>query len=273
MSETPNKRISSTAGIVTAVIGGILLLVAIAAIVVNSLVMAGRAGNDDPQLLVLGDIQGISAVHAEIGAATFLVEFADVDEVTLNADEGAEHTWVLERRGDVIVVDTDRGFFGGFCLFGCGWSTDRATLTLPKSLEGAIDADLTLGSGSIDANGDFRVLDLDVSAGDLTVRGTAEVLDTQVSAGRANIELDSVREASFEVSAGRIDVDLTGDAPERVSVEVAAGAARLTVPETAYRVESDVAAGSFEHQLRTDPSSRHVISVEVAAGEARINTR
>lgn len=283
MSDTPNtnathhtppparRRRSSTAGVVTAIIGGVLLVAAVGTIVLNS-VLTSRDGTPGVQTISAAESRGVSAVHTDIGAATFTLEFADVDEVTLDVSEGAERDWVLERRGDTIVVDSQRGFFG-VCLFGCGWSNDVATLTLPQSLEGVVDAHLSLGSGSIHAAGDFRILDLDVSAGDLTVEGSARLVTTDVSAGHAEVDIAGVREAEFEVSAGKIDAHLSGDAPDRIAIDVAAGAVDLTVPDATYRVESDVAAGSLDHTLRTDPASPHSIVVDVSAGEARISTR
>ena len=147
----------------------------------------------------------------------------------------------------------------------------RATLTLPRELEGtALDASLDLSAGELTVDGAFDDLDIDVGAGTLTVDGAARTLMVDLSAGGADIDLADVSEAQFSVSAGAVDARLTGSAPDAVTVDVSAGSLDLRLPDGAYDVRSDVAAGDFENGLRTDAESRNVVDVTVSAGTVTI---
>lgn len=266
-----HRSTGSTVGIIAAVVGGLVLIGALGSVAISTIAHAMRSGDSEDRTLVLDDITGIEGVRADIGAATFTVEFADTSSATLDITQSSGIRWNLDRTGDDIVVDSNSGWFWNFCLFGCNWAPEQVTLTLPESLRGTLDADLALGSGTIDATGDFVDLDLDISAGQLFMQGSAETLSLEVSAGFAQVTLDDAREASVEVSAGKAVAELTGRAPERLSVDVSAGEADLTIPDRTYRVQSDVAAGTFTNNLRTDPSARNTVDVSVAAGEVTID--
>lgn len=269
---SPQRRsTASTVGIVAAILGGIVLLLALGTVAVSTIAHALRSADTEDHTLVLADVDGIEKVRAVVGAATFTVEFGDTTSAELDITQSSGIRWNLERKGDDIVVDTRDGWFWDFCLFGCSWAPEQVTLTLPETLSGVIDADLSLGSGTIDARGDFVNLGLDISAGQLIMQGSADTVSTEVSAGFAQISLADVRDASVEVSAGKAVVELTGRAPEQIRVDVSAGEADLTVPDRTYRVQSDVAAGNFTNNLRTDPSARNSVDVSVAAGEVTID--
>src|SRR5699024_4708202 len=113
-------------------------------------------------------------------------------------------------------------------------------------------------------------LEVELGAGEATVNGTANALDAQLSAGSANLNLADVQTAEFEVSAGRLTTELTGNAPDTVNTEVSAGQFDLTLPDTQYAVTSDISAGDLDNQLLTSSDSNHQIIVELSAGGATL---
>lgn len=224
-------------------------------------------------------VDGVQALNAQVDGASLSIEFYDGDTATLRADQGSTSGWTLRADGDELRVHSrDRGWLG------LGWLTpdwvggdwfndgDRLTLLLPESLEG-IDADLTLNAGALSADGAFGAVDADISAGRMDLTGTASSLDFTLSAGGASVELADVDAASFEISAGRADAELTGAAPSDVTVDVAAGNLQLTLPDEPYDVRQDQAVGSVNSDLRHDPASKNTVSVSVSAGSVDLRAR
>lgn len=225
------------------------------------------------------EVAGVEALNAQVDGASLSIEFYDGDTAVLRADQGSTRGWVLRVDDEELRVHSrDRGWFG------LGWLTpdwvggswfddgDRLTLLLPESLEG-IDADLTLNAGALSADGAFGEVDADVSAGRMDLTGTANGLDFTLSAGGANVELADVDVASFDISAGRADAELTGTAPSDVTVDVSAGNLQLTLPDEAYDVRQEKDAGSVNSDLRQDPASGNTVSVTVSAGSVNLRAR
>lgn len=256
----PNRTAARVVTILTAALG-VGILVAVAWGGIRSTVAAAAATSETNTLAV----DGVGTLDVDVSAASLLVEFSDVDEASLDVRDASNGAWTFERRGDTLRVETPRTPF----LSWFGASNGRGVLTLPAELEGA-DAALSLGAGSIDADGDFGMLTLEMGAGDTTLRGSAASLTADVSAGRADIDLDGVDEADIQLSAGDMNARLTGDAPSDVKVGVSAGSLELTLPDAAYAVTSDVAAGDLDNGLRTSSAAASRVSVEVSAGSARL---
>ncbi|MFB4353444.1 DUF4097 family beta strand repeat-containing protein [Microbacterium sp. LS_15] len=256
--------------VTTAVIGGIALLGsgATAAVAATGTMLSTSGERGDSVQTV--DAEGITSIDLDVDAGNMRVEFGDVDEAELSVTNSRNPGWTLEREGDELVVrspDFEWGWWFG------GWFGDdqSAVLTLPEDLRtDAVDADLTLDAGSLDVVGDFGALDLTVNAGALDVEGSAESLAVEMSAGRADVALDGVDQADLGVSAGDMNVDLTGRAPSLTTIEVSAGSLDLTVPDTSYAIEEDVSAGSLDARVDKGSSSGRVIRVSLSAGSVTI---
>ena len=256
--------------VTTAVIGGIALLGsgATAAVAATGTMLSTSGERGDSMQTV--DAQGITSIDLDVDAGNMRVEFGDVDEAELSVTNSRNPGWTLEREGDELVVrspDFEWGWWFG------GWFGDdqSAVLTLPEDLRtDAVDADLTLDAGSLDVVGDFGALDLTVNAGALDVEGSAESLAVEMSAGRADVALDGVDQADLSVSAGDMNVDLTGRAPSLTTIEVSAGSLDLTVPDTSYAIKEDVSAGSLDARVDKGSSSARVIQVSLSAGSVTI---
>jgi hypothetical protein len=214
------------------------------------------------------DAAGVETLGVAVDAASLRIEFADVSEATLEVTGGiGVREWTLERQDDRLIVETPRRFGPGW-IFG---GEVRATLTLPRELEGAdLDAALELSAGELTVDGSFGDLGIDVDAGTLTVDGTAQSLTADLSAGGADIDLGDVAEAEFTLSAGAVDARLSGAAPRAVTVDVSAGSLDLRLPDQTYDVRSDVSAGDFENGLRTEAGAPNVVDVTVSAGTVTI---
>lgn len=254
----------------TAVIGGIALLGsgATAAVAATGTMLSASAERGDSVQTV--DADGIRSVDLDVDAGNMRVEFGDVDEAELSVTNSRNPGWTLERDGDEIIVrspDFEWGWWFG------GWFGDdqSAVLTLPENLrEEAVAADLTLDAGSLDVVGDFGALDITVNAGAVDVEGSAESLTIDMSAGRADVALEDVDQSDLRVSAGDMNVELTGSAPTRTVIDVSAGSLDLTVPDTSYAIEQDVSAGSLNARVDQDASSPRTIRVTLSAGSATV---
>jgi len=215
------------------------------------------------------DVAGIEGIDVDASAADVTVRFGDVTDAELEVS-GGRGEWTMYRDDDDLVVRGPDSAFGWW--FG-GWFGDgqTVTLTLPQNLRAAgLDAELDLSSGALDVDADFGELDIDMSAGALSVDGSATDVTVNVSAGRADVRLDEVTEADLTVSAGDLDVELTGSAPDAVSIEVSAGTLELTLPDTEYKVIDQVSAGTLDTRIDESSDSRHTIEVTLSAGSATL---
>lgn len=211
--------------------------------------------------------RGVSALEMDAAAADVEVSFGDVAEATLTVTgTGGASAWELSRAGDRLVVDSDRDWWSGWRLWG---DSSRATLVLPADLAG-LDAELSVGAGSLRVHGEFGALGLQADAGSVDAAGTATRLDARVSAGRVSLDLDGVREAAVEVSAGRVSGELGGAQPASVTIAAEAGSVDLALPRGGYAVSATEDAGSFVNDLTEDPSSSSTVDVQVSAGSVAL---
>lgn len=214
------------------------------------------------------DVTGVEDLDLNASASNVRVEFGDVDEAELSVRGGRGGAWIIERDEDELLVRSPDTWFGWW--FG-RWFDDDSTvvLTLPKELEG-IDASFVLSAGGLDVTGAFGELDVEVAAGDLNIDGSARSLEADVSAGGADLLLDGVDEADLSVSAGDLAVELTGNPPSTVTIDVSAGSAELTVPEGEYDILQNVSAGELDNRLEQSPDSRNSIEVTLSAGSVTL---
>lgn len=260
---------SRTVALITSIVGGVVLVGFVGTVAATQAFAFATGGSQDDDMQT-APIEGVTSVDVDSNASAFTLEFADVDEATLNIVGQSRARWSLETRGNTLAVESDQRFWD-FCIGWCAAGGERVTLTLPESMsDGTLDTDLSVGAGSVTASGDFRSLDLRVGAGSLTFDGAAAVLTTKIDAGRADITVDGARDATFDVSAGRTDAVLTGTAPRSVDLDVSAGRLALELPDEVYAVHSEVSAGSLDNRLQTSSTAQRVISADVSAGSATL---
>lgn len=254
--------------IVAAIVGGIALLGAGGGAAFAATGQFRPAGSAHG---LTAPIDGITDLEVDAGGADVTVRFGDVTDAELRVDGRSPGEWEMRRDEDTLRVNGPNGRWGWWGWWG-SWSTDDVVvvLTVPEQLEGRLDADLQLSAGSLTASGDFRELDLELGAGAMTVDGSATSVSAQISAGRADLTLDGVREADLTMSAGRLEAELTGSQPDEVSLDATAGSMTVILPQGAYAVDQEVAAGSFDNGLQTSASARSVVTVQVAAGSISV---
>lgn len=246
--------------IATAIAGGVVLLGIVAAGLYAGLTSQLFRGGESSTTV---PATGITEVEVEGGRGTVNVKFADIADPVLEVE--GRRDWQMSVDDNELVVSDRTGWFGPIDLCFGTCERDSVTLTLPRSLEG-VDTDLSLGSGSLLADGAFGHLSVDVAAGNATVTGSARSVWVELSAGSASVNLADVSEASFEVSAGRGDMVLTGSAPRETDVAVSAGSLIVDLPEASYAVDTEQAAGGFMNQLSVDPASPNRVTAKVSAG-------
>lgn len=267
--DKPGRSAGTTAiMVVTAVVGSIALLGA------GGTAAAAAVGNivssSSPDTVQKVDVDGIEGIDLDADASTVRVEFGDVEEAELAITNGRGNAWKFERDGDELVVSSPRGVFGWW--FG-NWFGDGelAVLTLPESLrDSGLDGDLTLNAGMLQVDGEFGGLDIKVNAGELRLNGAAEEFDLRMSAGSATVELDSVSDAELGISAGDMNVRLTGTPPVRTTVDASAGSVDLVLPDVVYTITHDVSAGDLDAVVDQGAGARNAIDVSVSAGSVTI---
>lgn len=251
-------RTSARVIAIVAIVLGVLLIVGA---ITSGAVSAVRAAVQRSETLTT-DARGIRALDIDIAAADLTIVY-EGDEVRLDVT-GSADDWRLTRDEDAVRVTTERGWWGGWRLFG---ESDVATLTLPRALEDTpVDADLSLSAGVLRAGGSYGALDVDLAAGSIDLVGTARSLDVDVSAGRLAFELADVGEADLRLRAGAVTGAVTGRAPVEVAIDVSAGRLDLTLPDDAYAVSTDVSAGQLDNRLDVASSSANRVTVSVSAG-------
>lgn len=255
------SRTGIVIAILVAALGALIIVGTVASATVSTI--AGSAARD---LSYTQPTTGITEIDVEASAAQLTVAFGDVAQAELDI-ESARGDWSLDRDGSTLVVRSPDGPFFGWFLSG---SMSRATLTLPATLEGRLDADLEVGAGSLRADGDFGELELGVDAGSLSVSGSARSVSLDIGAGRADLALRDVAEIDLDISAGRLGAEFTGRAPDSVSVSVSAGSATATLPSAVYDVRSQVEAGSFSNGLESSSTSPRTVAVDVSAGSVTL---
>ena len=257
----PSPRTSSRVIAILAIVFGALVIVG----TVSSAVWTTAASASVRTGTNATGVSGVSDLDADLSAGSLTIAFADVDEaeLTVTGTSGADR-WVLERDGDTLVVRSPDSFWGG--MWFSGGSAGEAELRLPRDLSG-IDADVSVAAGDFEASGDFGDLSLDLGAGRLAVDGSATALTLEVAAGRGEVQLDGVDTAELSVSAGALQVGLTGTPPSEITADVSAGALTLSVPDGRYEITSDVSGGSFDDRIGSTPGAQNTIDVEVSAGQ------
>lgn len=237
--------------------------------------LRGFASHAATSSTYLADATGLEELRIDSSASAFEIRFADVDEARLDVTTsgGPVQQWHLDRSGDALVVDSERGWnWLGFSIgLGDRAGEERAILTLPVELERrGLGLEGVVSAGSFEAAGDWGAASIGLSAGSVDLAGTAESLSVEVSAGEARIDVATAGVVDLDVSAGRIIGSLTGQQPVSIDARVSAGSIDLTIPDGEYAVTEDTSAGSSDVRVVDDPSAASTIDVRVSAGSVTL---
>jgi len=263
---SPRRRTSWVVTLVT--VTGVIL---VAIIALQAVSLGVSTGSGVRSASYTADVEGVTSLDIGVSAGDLTVTFAEVDQAQLEVTGSGwrDNTdWRLEVEDGRLVVREDDDWWFFWPNFGSSRTT--ADLVLPSELEGEVAADLDVSSGEMSVDGDLQAVAIDVSAGSLTFIGASTSLDAEVSAGNATVVTDGPDEVHARVSAGRFTGTVTGPPPSRTSVDVSAGDVVLDLPDAEYAVSGDVSAGDRTIEVRTDPSSPHLLDVQVSAGDATI---
>lgn len=258
--QQPRRASAQIVSIIAMSLGGLLLLGTLVSGIGSIAYASTTRGTGDRS----ADPTGVTALSLDVSAGHLTVQYADVDEATLEVP-GSSRDWNLERRDTTLSVSNSRPWW--MLQAGFDWSENRATLTLPEAMaDQKLDADLDVSAGSITADGTYGILDVSVGAGDANISGSADDVRVDVSAGDADVAVDGARRANLTIGAGQINADLRGDSLDDVRVDVSAGTLVVSLPDEAYRVTSDVSVGTFDNRLQTSTSAGRTIDARVSAG-------
>lgn len=257
---------SRVVAVLTAALGGAVIVATVVGGIAPTVALASAPASSQTYTAPLDDVD---AVDIDVAAVAFSVVFDDVDEATLDVRDARRGAWTLEQNDSTLFVASPEQSFRWFGSWFGGQRDGRVTLTLPRELEGA-DVEAQFGAGAFEADGRFGTFDLQVGAGQATLLGSATALTVEMGAGRADIDLDGVRTADLEVSAGAMIARLTGDAPDEIDLSVSAGSLELTIPDDDYDITSDVSAGDFTSDLRSVAGAAHRLNAEVSAGDLTV---
>lgn len=269
--QTAPKRRTSVIAVVTAVVGGLVLLgMGTSAAVATVAASTDRGASATGAAAV--DSAGISSIDVEIGAASFTVEYAAVSEITLDTAGPRGNDWTLRRSGDELIVKSPRTNFGGSCFFGfcppVQGQRASATLTLPNEFESrTLDAAFEVGAGELNATGTFGELEVEVGVGSATLAGAARELDASVDVGSLTGDLEGVQEADIAVAVGEATVTFRGNAPRDVELNVDLGSLKLTLPSGVYDVKTKNDLGKIDNRLDSSANARNTISATVSLGD------
>lgn len=210
--------------------------------------------------------RGLTELDVDVTGGRLSIAYGDVSDARLDARSG-RRGWTFERRGDTLRVASPNG-----ALFD-GAAGSRATLTLPRELEGAdLDADIQVSGGALDLEGDFGAVTVQIAGGTMALDGAVTDADVSISGGSASAQLTDVTTAAFEVAGGELTATLSGDTPSRTEIEVAAGSAELTLPDDEYRVRVDDGLGTVDNALRTSASATAEVNVTATMGQVRLRS-
>ncbi|MET2010891.1 hypothetical protein ABXJ56_05025 [Microbacterium chocolatum] len=252
---------SRVIAILTAALGGAVVIGAITTTAMSTVASASTSSSAEEV-----SVAGVERVELTLAAGDMRVEFTDTARAELRVDGGRDaDRWTFERDGDTLRVASPS--WGGPWRW-WGWNTEEssAVLTLPQDLAG-VDGVFDLAAGDLDVEGDFGALEISLGAGEARVDGSAREVEADISAGRATLTLDDVDDADLSVSAGGLEGTFTGSAPRAVDIDVSAGSLELTLPDEAYRVTSDVSAGTLDNRLSTGADAGRTVSVQLTAGQ------
>lgn len=215
------------------------------------------------------DVSGVTNIDIDTSASDLRLEFGDVSEATLTVNSDRQDgvsRWELERDGDELSVSQNGGWFGWGFQFGPD-GDELAVLTLPQELEGKVNLSIDVSAGNATVDGDFMTTVLDVGAGFIEFSGSASDLSTNVSAGHVLLDANDVETLAVEVSAGEVEGAVTGTAPLSSEFVVSAGSITLTMPDEAYRVDTQNDWGDANVDVETSSRATNTISIELNAGD------
>ncbi|MFC7431079.1 MULTISPECIES: hypothetical protein [unclassified Agrococcus] len=259
------------AAIAIAIVGGVVGAVAL----VQGVAAAWPSSPLERVVLELdaGELDAATALDVDMGGADVDVSFADVDVATLEVDAPDADRWRLEVRGTTIHAHDGRGWgllgWGG----GFGFDDDQqvATLVLPDTLEGALDGDVEIGSGSIAVSGDWLRLDVDLASGRADVDATATQASIDVASGSASLDL--VVEGDVRVDLASGDVVMTLEHAGDLEIGVASGTVDARLGSGPYDVTSEAAIGEAIVDVPQRPGAAQAIALEIASGSVRLSER
>lgn len=144
------------------------------------------------------------------------------------------------------------------------WDCDAALeLAVPEG----IPVNARTSSGNVRAIGLTGLARLSTGSGNVVVEGADEEVTLSTASG--SIRASDLRSSTADVrtASGDVRIDFVAP-PDQVNVDTASGNVRIGLPsgEVAYNVEGETGSGDRRIDVRTDPTSQHLIRASTASG-------
>lgn len=252
------------AGIIIALIGGIIIAVSI-----------GISGGKLPAVELKFTTQSytaedISGISVEIGAGNLNTVFYDGDGVRVDYPEADGYTAKFSTNGGTLKIEFDWKWWWNFSTGIINVDIPDTIVYLPTGSVFDLDIEIDAGTFTL-ADGEYGKLDLELNAGRADI-GTCTFtsLCCEVNAGDVNIGNVACRTADIEVNAG--DVSIGSLTCSDIDLEVNAGAIAVTVDgiKSEYNISVEKNAGSCNLSAQTAAGSSKRLTVELNAGSCNI---
>ncbi len=262
--------------VVTAVVGGIVLLLSVSgwvfgaplapASLVNSDAHHDDSGDaHDYEPLLTQAVAEVDRVSVESERTQLSVVFGDVTEAELrNNSNGLAvgDMWIDENTLHVEVAGSHHDLTA---LSGCEGACFELVLPKPRGAD-PFDLDFEVTAGSADIHGDFGDITGQLQAGQLTLAGSARSAKLNGSAGSLAADLRGVEEFAFEIQAADAKFNLSGVQPRQVTAKVNAGDAQVTLPRGEYALAVEAGLGDFTTDVQHVADAASTIGGEVSLG-------
>ncbi|MGM7702117.1 LiaG family protein [Pseudalkalibacillus sp. Hm43] len=238
----------------------------------------------------------------EIDVSSMKTKIVPDDRGELTAELNGKGELKVDRKGDVVIVEVEKGWFNWFTF-----ERSELTIHMPRDYDQALE--IENGSGNLVLNGPSKEeplslssLSIDIGSGDITVEnvhakefvhdgssGDVEIRNMKTESGTFDLSSGGVRVEHYigplkaDLSSGDLDIqmdELVGD----IRVDVSSGSADIDLPEDAdFTLKGEVSSGDIHCKFPlksqstgsrkiagTYGSGEHQIDLSVSSGEIEI---
>lgn len=255
------------------VVGSILLATVL---VFTALWFFARAATKDTSgtYSIAGSVESV-IISADV--AEVKVRYDDVASAEIQfAQDGSAREMSYEESGTelrVTVVHPPRfgQWFGEWLMRG---GTPRLTVVLPhRPTDSPPNLTITNSVGSVEAAGEFGIVDVRTDVGELTVRGDALRANLRAETGGIRVEDYAVEGALVAATAvGDIHITLA-TAPETLEARSDVGSVEAYLAHGDYRIDAETSVGTVRQDAASLPDAARLYRFSTSVGDITVSPR